>query len=138
LSTFQLAETAAKGIKGLFSNDTKGSASLEAVRIISQLVRRKSYNVRPLVIETFLELRLTHSLDEGYDIFDQKTQPGSKKTLTKKERKARREEKKKARELKEQTVAQMMEEKKRIVCLFVHVIFFKLLLLTHPCSKQKY
>jgi len=102
-------------MRSMFYHDTKGSACLEAVKAITQLVRRRQYKVRAQVIECLTSLHLTHELEEGYDIFDKKRQPGSRKHLSQKERKARREEKKLAKELQEQQAKQSYDEKKRIV-----------------------
>jgi nucleolar complex protein 3 len=110
-----LAEAAAEAMKSLFRADTKGSGALEAVRAISQLVRGKSYKVRPIAIKTLTTLPLKTELEAGFDIFDEKTQPGSKKHLSQKQRKQRKKDKEMDKELQHAAAEQSMEEKKRMV-----------------------
>jgi hypothetical protein len=67
------------------------------------------------VLQTLTSLPLKTELEAGYDIFDQKPQPGSKKHLSQKQRKQRKKDKELEKELQHAAAEQSMEEKKRMV-----------------------
>ncbi|XP_034721945.1 nucleolar complex protein 3 homolog [Etheostoma cragini] len=54
----QMSEMCCDAFRKLFQQDKEGGASLATVRVISALVKRLNYNVRPELLRTLLSLRI--------------------------------------------------------------------------------
>jgi hypothetical protein len=60
----QIAQLCSDTLREVFKADEKGEIVLEGVRLIAQLVKRKSYNVRASVLDTFLDITFISGLDK--------------------------------------------------------------------------
>lgn len=111
----QLSATACSYVSQLFRNDSKGTCSLETLRVVFQLIKSNNYGVRHEILETFLWLPLATEMGADVDIFDQKPQNSSKKHLSKKQKKVRKEKKQLDKEMQQAAAEQSKEEKSRVV-----------------------
>jgi nucleolar complex protein 3 len=128
----QLSEVVSTSFKNLFQRDPKGSASLEACRTISQLVKKKEYRVRPAVIDILRSLKLRKPLEDGDSIFSSTTHPNkkSKKYMSDKERKQAKKDKEVEKELQETEAVESKKDRDLVqteMLKVVFLLFFKIL-----------
>ncbi|KAJ3089734.1 Nucleolar complex protein 3, partial [Quaeritorhiza haematococci] len=120
-------------IRTLFENDESGEASLEAVKLISKMVKTKNYNVGEEILQTFLHLRLKDELVIQKDDQSGVGQKKRKKDQEHKSRKTRKLEKYTSeveKELKEAEAVYDREEKHKLqteTLKFVFVTYFRIL-----------
>ncbi|KAI8335136.1 nucleolar complex-associated protein-domain-containing protein [Chlamydoabsidia padenii] len=120
MSTLQwneMAELSYKAIVDLLENDESGRTSLDAVKMVTRMIKSKGYAVHEKVVEIFLHLRL---MDEMAPISsseqDDSTNPKKRKAkdkpfMTKKARKAMKETKEIEKEFQEAEAVVSKEEK---------------------------
>ncbi|CAM0142750.1 unnamed protein product [Umbelopsis sp. WA50703] len=102
----------------VFKNDESGEASLDAVKLISRMVKSKGYNVNDAAINSFLHLRLKDELApladrESERMKGKKRQKTVKQHISKKQRKVMKENKEVEKELREAEDVVTKEEKDR-------------------------
>ncbi|KAG8240441.1 hypothetical protein J437_LFUL003155 [Ladona fulva] len=139
---FPIRETCAKAVKDVFRSDKRGEITLEIVRKINLLVKKKSYSVHEEVLEVLLSLRLKEvNLDrEKEDEMKQKKFMNHKQKLlylSKRERK----KSKKLEQLEKELLETKAEESKQSkmknlteTTKFLFTIYFRILK-TAPHSK---
>lgn len=123
-----------KALEELFQSDEDGTASLEAVQLITRMIKAKKYRVDESVLNTFLHLRLLSELDlkasrENVDN-PRKRKKKDREFRTKKARKIAKEDKEIEKEMREAdaTVSHEEREKKQSETLkLVFVTYFKIL-----------
>ncbi|GAB5592285.1 hypothetical protein Unana1_07185 [Umbelopsis nana] len=111
------SEVCCNAIIEVFQNDETGEASLDAVKLISRMVKSKSYMVNESVINTFLHLRLKDELAPLSEK-DDETMKGKKRSKTrqhisKKQRKVMKENKEVEKEMREAEAVVTKEEKEK-------------------------
>ncbi|CAG8474317.1 4812_t:CDS:10 [Funneliformis caledonium] len=104
----------------VFKNDESGEASLDAVKLITMMIKSKSYVVHEEVLNTFLHLRLRDELnikklheDEAHSNKKRKWKKEPKKHLSRKMRKLEKERKEIENEMKEAEAVVDYEEKEK-------------------------
>ena len=137
---------AKKALEQLFETDEDGNASLEAVEMITKMIKRKNYHVQASVLNTFLHLRLlsefTSKASQTSVDNEASTTPKSGKKIkekrefrTKKERKLSKERKVIEREMKEADAAVSHEERDRLqgdILKLVFSTYFRILKVRSP------
>lgn len=129
----ELSKIVADSCRKLFQTDTKGASSLELARTISQLVKKKEFYVRPVVIEILKCMKLRKPLEDGDSIFStSKWTPHnkSKKHVSKKQQKEQKKEKEIEKELKETEAVESKRDRDLVQTESLKVIFllyFKIL-----------
>lgn len=108
----------------MFKKDETGEASLDAVKLISRMVKSKGYLIHESVINTFLHLRLKDELPPVADKDDEnmkgKKRPKSNRPhISKKQRKVMKENKEVEKEMKEAEEVVTKEEKDKTVSTFL-------------------
>ncbi len=58
----QVSALCCNAVKTLFEKDESGEASLEAVKLISKLIKNKNYNVQDQILRTFVHLKLSSNI----------------------------------------------------------------------------
>ncbi|KAK7530179.1 nucleolar complex-associated protein-domain-containing protein [Phyllosticta citribraziliensis] len=119
-------------IEKLFEEDEDGNASLEAVQMITRMIKARHYNVHESVLNTFLHLRLLSEFSSkgSYDRIDkvEEDRPRGKKSYkkefrTKKQRKLMKEQKSIEKEMKEADAAVSHEERDRMQSESLKLVF---------------
>lgn len=119
-------------IERLFQEDEDGNASLEAVQMITKMIKGRHYNVHESVLNTFLHLRLLSEFSSkgSYDRIDktEEDKPRGKKRekkefRTKKQRKLMKEQKSIEKEFKEADAAVSHEERDRMQSESLKLVF---------------
>ncbi|KAK7516846.1 nucleolar complex-associated protein-domain-containing protein [Phyllosticta citriasiana] len=119
-------------IEKLFEEDEDGNASLEAVQMITKMIKARHYNVHESVLNTFLHLRLLSEFSSkgSYDRIDktEEEKPRGKKRekkefRTKKQRKLMKEQKSIEKEMKEADAAVSHEERERMQAESLKLVF---------------
>lgn len=122
-------------LETLFRNDEDGNASLEAVGMLTKMIKARSYNVDESVLNTFLHLRLLSELavkgshtsidsPEADDDFKKGKKPKEKREFrTKKQRKLAKENKAIEKEMKEADAAVSHEERDRMQSETLKLVF---------------
>ncbi|KAG2182251.1 hypothetical protein INT43_007178 [Umbelopsis isabellina] len=121
MSTVQWTNVSAiccNSIIEVFKNDESGEASLDAVKLITRMVKSKGHNVNDAVINSFLHLRLKDELApladrDGEHMKGKKRQKVAKHHISKKQRKVMKENKEVEKELREAEEVVTKEEKDR-------------------------
>ncbi|KAI7878590.1 nucleolar complex-associated protein 3 [Lichtheimia hyalospora FSU 10163] len=120
MSTVQWNEDAdlcSKAIISVFEEDETGRVSLDAVTMITRMIKSKNYQVHENVINTFLHLRLKDELtpeaSKKHGDEDKQNKKRKKEFLTKKARKARKETKEVEKEMKEAEAVVDKEEREK-------------------------
>ncbi|KAG0220566.1 nucleolar complex-associated protein-domain-containing protein [Mortierella sp. GBAus27b] len=130
----ELSETCSKALKEVFRDDESGEASLDAVKLITKMIKSKSYLIHPNVINVFLDLRLKEELptrqggDE--DGNSRKRKKKEKVHISKKNRKLLKAKKEVEIEMKEAEAVVDKEEKLRAqteTLKLVFVTYFRIL-----------
>ncbi|KAF9109861.1 hypothetical protein BGX27_007109 [Mortierella sp. AM989] len=130
----ELSETCSKALKEIFTEDESGEASLDAVKLITKMIKSKSYLIHPNVINVFLTLRLKEELptrqggDE--DGNSRKRKKKEKVHISKKNRKLLKAKKEVEVEMKEAEAVVDKEEKLRTqteTLKLVFVTYFRIL-----------
>jgi nucleolar complex protein 3 len=108
----------------VFNNDETGEASLDAVKLISRMVKSKGYLIHESVINTFLHLRLKDELPpvadkDGENMKGKKRPKSNRPHISKKQRKVMKENKEVEKEMKEAEEVVTKEEKDKTVSTFV-------------------
>lgn len=126
-----------KALEELFRTDEDGNASLEAVQLITKMIKAKKYRIDESVLNTFLHLRLLSELDlkasqEKVEKADNplKRKKKDREFRTKKARKIAKQDKEIEKEMREAdaTVSHEEREKKQSETLkLVFVTYFKIL-----------
>lgn len=128
----------------LFKQDSVGTASLEAVRVISKFVKSKGFRVQPGVLETLLHLRISpvdiQSLkqhNEKKSTVELKIEKNKnrmekklKGKISKKEKKRKREMKKLEKEMQETEAVESQQKRAKLqteILKFVFVTYFRVL-----------
>ena len=133
-------------LEQLFATDEDGYASLEAVEMITKMIKQKNYNVRESVLNTFLHLRLLSEFkykasQQSVDESTTATPKGRKKSKSKhefrskKEKKLSKERKAIEKEMKEADAAVSHEERDRLQGEILKLMFgtyFRILKLRSP------
>ncbi|KAI8980968.1 nucleolar complex-associated protein-domain-containing protein [Pilobolus umbonatus] len=115
----EIAELCRKALIEVFENDESGRYSLDAVKMITRMIRSKGYVVSENAISTFLHLRLRDEMasrrsgNEDDDKVGKKRKSKSKAFLTKKARKTLKETKEIEKEFQEAEAVVSKEEKDR-------------------------
>lgn len=103
----------------MFQEDETGRVSLDAVTMITRMIKSKNYQVHENVINTFLHLRLKDELtpeaSKKNGDGDKQNKKRKKEFLTKKARKALKETKEVEKEMKEAEAVVDKEEKEKTV-----------------------
>ncbi|KAG0266871.1 hypothetical protein BG011_000486 [Mortierella polycephala] len=130
----ELSETCSKALKEVFTEDEAGEVSLDAVKLITKMIKSKSYLVHPNVISVFLTLRLKEELptrqsgdDDGNS---RKRKKKDKVHISKKNRKLLKAKKEVEVEMKEAEAVVDKEEKLRMqteTLKLVFVTYFRIL-----------
>lgn len=142
----QKFQKARKALEQLFETDEDGYASLEAVEMISKMIKRKNYHVHENVLNTFLYLRLLSEFSSkaSQTSVDKETStvPKTGKKFkekrefrTRKERKLSKERKVIEREMKEADAAVSHEERDRLqgdILKLVFSTYFRILKVRSP------
>lgn len=140
----QISKLCCNAFTTLFKQDSVGSVSLEAVRIISKFVKSKGFRVEPCVLETLLYLRISHvdiqSLKQNnekkstVELKIEKNKNRMEKKLkgkmSKKEKKRKREMKKLDKELQETEAVESQQKRAKLqteILKFVFVTYFRVL-----------
>ncbi|KAG0228530.1 hypothetical protein BGW41_003390 [Actinomortierella wolfii] len=130
----ETSETCSKALRDVFVEDESGEASLDAVKLITKMIKAKSYLVHPNVISCFLSLRLKEELptrtggDE--DENPRKRKKKEKVHISKKNRKLLKAKKEVEAEMKEAEAVVDKEEKIRThteTLKLVFVTYFRIL-----------
>ncbi|KAG0380681.1 hypothetical protein BGX24_006208 [Mortierella sp. AD032] len=130
----ELSETCSKALKEVFTEDEAGEVSLDAVKLITKMIKSKSYLVHPNVISAFLSLRLKEELptrasgDE--DGNSRKRKKKEKVHISKKNRKLLKAKKEVEVEMKEAEAVVDKEEKMRMqteTLKLVFITYFRIL-----------
>lgn len=128
----------------LFKQDSVGTVSLEAVRVISKFVKSKGFRVQPGVLETLLHLRISQvdiqSLKQhnekksAVELKIEKNKNRMEKKLkgkiSKKEKKRKREMKKLEKEMQETEAVESQQKRAKLqteILKFVFVTYFRVL-----------
>ncbi|KAF8931226.1 hypothetical protein BGZ58_007749 [Dissophora ornata] len=129
-----LSETCSKALKEVFAEDESGEVSLDAVKLITKMIKSKSYLIHPNVINVFLTLRLKEELptrqggdDDGNP---RKRKKKEKVHISKKNRKLLKAKKEVEVEMKEAEAVVDKEEKMRMqteTLKLVFVTYFRIL-----------
>lgn len=133
-------------IEDLFKEDDDGTPSLDAVSLITKMMKGKSYRIDESVLNTFLHLRLlsefswkaslNHVDKPKYDDEDQPEKQKFKKVfLTKKQKKMRKEQKAIEKEMKQADATVSHEERDRMqaeTLKLVFIAYFRILKLRVP------
>ncbi|KAF4538824.1 CCAAT-binding factor [Lasiodiplodia theobromae] len=127
-------------LEKVFEDDEDGNVSLDAVTMITKMLKGRNYNVHESVLNTFLHLRLLSEFSSkgSYDRIDkpEEDQPKGKKPKekrefrTKKQRKIMKEQKAIEKEMKEADAAVSHEERDRMqaeTLKLVFVAYFRIL-----------
>ncbi|KAF9210061.1 hypothetical protein BGZ49_006818 [Haplosporangium sp. Z 27] len=129
----ELSETCSKALKEVFIEDESGEASLDAVKLITKMIKSKSYLIHPNVINVFLTLRLKEELPTrqgGDDENPRKRKKKEKVHISKKNRKLLKAKKEVEVEMKEAEAVVDKEEKLRTqteTLKLVFVTYFRIL-----------
>lgn len=140
----QISKMCFNAFATLFKQDSLGSVSLEAVRVISKFVKSKGFRVQPCVLETFLHLRINpidiQSLKQNKEKKSavalkieknkNKMEKKLKGKMSKKEKKRKRELKKLEKELKETDAVESQQKRAKLqteILKFVFVTYFRVL-----------
>ncbi|KAG0047182.1 hypothetical protein BGZ83_007730 [Gryganskiella cystojenkinii] len=129
----ELSETCSKALKEVFAEDESGEVSLDAVKLITKMIKSKSYLVHPNVISAFLSLRLKEELPTrqgGDDENPRKRKKKEKVHISKKNRKLLKAKKEVEVEMKEAEAVVDKEEKMRTqteTLKLVFVTYFRIL-----------
>ncbi|KAJ9667050.1 hypothetical protein H2201_002885 [Coniosporium apollinis] len=122
-------------LETLFRNDEDGNASLEAVAMLTKMIKARNYNVDESILNTFLHLRLLSELavkgshtsidnPEADDDFKRGKKPKEKREFrTKKQRKLVKENKAIEKEMKEADAAVSHEERDRMQSETLKLVF---------------
>ncbi|KAI9492352.1 nucleolar complex-associated protein-domain-containing protein [Zychaea mexicana] len=113
----EIANMCCKAIINVFENDESGRTSLDAVTMITRMIKSKNYSVHENVINSFLHLRLKDELAppsaQSDKDDDQRGKKRKKQFLNKKARKALKETKEIEKEFKEAEAVVSKEEKEK-------------------------
>ncbi|KAF9432601.1 hypothetical protein BGZ76_010573 [Entomortierella beljakovae] len=129
----ELSDTCSNALKQVFAEDESGEASLDAVKLITKMIKSKSYLVNPNVINLFLTLRLKEELPTrqgGDDENPRKRKKKEKVHISKKNRKLLKAKKEVETEMKEAEAVVDKEEKMRTqteTLKLVFVTYFRIL-----------
>lgn len=119
----ELSKIVSDSVRKLFTSDTKGASSLELARTISQLVKKKEFYVRPIVVDVLKSLRLRKPLEEGDSIFTNARPNSQKKHMSKKEKKEAKKDKEVQKELRETEATERKEDRDLVQTETLKVIF---------------
>lgn len=132
-------------LESLFENDEDGNASLDAVTMLTKMMKARSYNVDESVLNTFLHLRLLsefsfkgsqNSIDKPPEQLISGKKPKEKREFrTKKQRKLLKERKVIEKEMKEADATVSHEERDRMqaeTLKMVFVTYFRILKARSP------
>lgn len=132
-------------LESLFENDEDGNASLDAVTMLTKMIKARSYNVDESVLNTFLHLRLLsefsskgsqNSIDKPSEQLTPGKKPKEKREFrTKKQRKLLKERKVIEKEMKEADATVSHEERDRMqaeTLKMVFVTYFRILKARSP------
>ncbi|RMX51834.1 hypothetical protein pdam_00019861 [Pocillopora damicornis] len=128
----------------LFKQDSVGTVSLEAVRVISKFVKSKGFRVQPGVLETLLHLRISqvdiqslkqhNETKSAVELKIEKNKNRMEKKLkgkiSKKEKKRKREMKKLEKEMQETEAVESQQKRAKLqteILKFVFVTYFRVL-----------
>ncbi|KAF9195213.1 hypothetical protein BGZ50_005047 [Haplosporangium sp. Z 11] len=130
----ELSETCSKTLKEVFAEDEAGEVSLDAVKLITKMIKSKSYLVHPNVISVFLSLRLKEELPTRQSGDDdnnpRKRKKKEKVHISKKNRKLLKAKKEVEVEMKEAEAVVDKEEKLRMqteTLKLVFITYFRIL-----------
>ncbi|KAG0270631.1 hypothetical protein DFQ27_002622 [Actinomortierella ambigua] len=130
----ETSETCSKALREVFVEDESGEASLDAVKLITKMIKAKSYLVHPNVISCFLSLRLKEELPTRAggddDENPRKRKKKEKVHISKKNRKLLKAKKEVEAEMKEAEAVVDKEEKVRThteTLKMVFVTYFRIL-----------
>lgn len=117
-----------EAVENLFKQDKIGQASLCLVKIISGLVKSRSYDLRPQVLKTFLALRIkeVEVKKDSEDIAPKKrflTCKEKKKNLSRMQRKWKKAEEKLEKELLETEAAESKDKKLKLHTEILNIVF---------------
>ncbi|KAM4030228.1 nucleolar complex protein 3 homolog [Anomaloglossus baeobatrachus] len=124
----KICDMSVEAVKKLFRQDKLGHASLAAVKIISGLVKRRSYCVRPEVLRIFLHLRIKE-VEVKKDVDDiapkQKmmTYKDKRNNLSRMQRKWKKAEEKLEREMLEAEASESKEKKLKLHTETLNIVF---------------
>ncbi|XP_059803555.1 nucleolar complex protein 3 homolog [Hypanus sabinus] len=117
-----------EAVENLFKQDKIGQASLCVVRLISGLVKSRSYELRPEVLKTFLTLRIkeVEVKKDSEDIAPKKrflTCKEKRKNLSRMQRKWKKAEEKLEKELLETEAAESKDRKLKLHTEILNIVF---------------
>jgi len=140
----QVSKLCCDAFTTLFKQDSVGSVSLEAVKIISKFVKSKGFRVQPCVLETLVYLRISHvdiqslqqhnekksSVELKIEKNKNRMEKRLKGKMSKKEKKRKREMKKLEKELQETEAVESQQKRAKLqteILKFVFVTYFRVL-----------
>lgn len=115
-----------EALETLFNEDENGNASLEAVSMLSKMIKSRNYRVHPTVISSLLHLRLLSELGvkASTDSVDKpKLSKKDRVFRTKKERKRLKEQKKVEKDMAEADAQVSTEERERLQSETLKIVF---------------
>ncbi|KAF9582094.1 hypothetical protein BGW38_000649 [Lunasporangiospora selenospora] len=128
------SETCSKALKDVFVEDESGEVSLDAVKLMTKMIKSKSYLVHPNAINVFLALRLREELPTRHggeeDSMSRKRKKKDRVHISKKNRKLLKAKKEVEVEMKEAEAVVDKEEKQRTqteTLKLVFVTYFRIL-----------
>jgi len=124
----EISNKCCKSIAVLFTKDETGEYSLEAMKLISRLIKNKNYNVREQVLQTFLYLRLKDELklpdkEEENKNKNNKRKKKQQPFLTRKARKVLKENKEVEKEMKEYEATIDLEKRQKMQTETLNILF---------------
>jgi len=125
----EVSNKCCKSIATLFTKDETGEYSLEAMKLISRLIKNKNYNVREQVLQTFLYLRLKDELrlpdkeEEKNKNNNNKRKKKQQPFLTRKARKVLKENKEVEKEMKEYEATIDLERRQKMQTETLNILF---------------
>ncbi|OUM59262.1 hypothetical protein PIROE2DRAFT_15231, partial [Piromyces sp. E2] len=126
-SPVEVSNKCCKSIAVLFTKDETGEYSLEAMKLISRLIKNKNYNVREQVLQTFLYLRLKDELrlpeKEEEKVKNNKRKRKQQPFLTRKARKVLKENKEVEKEMKEYEATIDLEKRQKMQTETLNILF---------------
>ncbi|KAF9426955.1 hypothetical protein BGZ94_005726, partial [Podila epigama] len=130
----EVSQTCSKTLEEVFTEDESGEVSLDAVKLITKMIKSKSYLVHPNVISVFLSLRLKEELptrqNGDEDSNPRKRKKKEKVHISKKNRKLLKAKKEVEIEMKEAEAVVDKEEKMRMqteTLKLVFITYFRIL-----------
>ncbi|CAD5110841.1 DgyrCDS202 [Dimorphilus gyrociliatus] len=124
ISNAKMATTACEYIKKLFKQDKSGEVTLEAVRFIGRVIKKRNFNIHPRILNVFLSLRLSESIiKESQEKETKEERLRKKKAMSKRERKRQKNFQELEKQLEEAGVEENNKRKGKIQTETIQLVF---------------